>query len=108
MSTITTTTMIIASTGGSIDNNSNNNETVTCEICGWMAAACSAIAFGTFAVPIKSDIARSVNIDPLVFQSYKTIMCFCTAWLILLTGQSFTFTPWGIVSGLFWVPRYVD
>jgi hypothetical protein len=80
----------------------------SCEVCGWIAAACSAIAFGTFAVPIKSDVARSVNIDPLVFQSYKTFMCFMTAWFILLLpGQKFTFTPWGIVSGLFWVPRYV-
>ena len=78
-----------------------------CEICGWMAAACSALAFGTFAVPIKSDVARSVNIDPLVFQSYKTMMCFITAWFILFVPNhhTFVFTPWGIVSGLFWVPR---
>ena len=27
-----------------------------------------------------------------------------TSWLVLLTGQEFTFTKWGIVSGLFWVP----
>jgi hypothetical protein len=72
-----------------------------------MAACGSALAFGTFAVPIKSNVARSVNIDPLVFQSYKTAMCFLTSWLILLSGQKFVFTPWGIVSGLFWVPRYV-
>lgn len=78
-----------------------------CEICGWMAAACSSLAFGTFAVPIKSDVARSVNIDPLVFQSYKTTMCFITAWFILFVPNhhTFVFTPWGIVSGLFWVPR---
>ena len=32
-------------------------------------------------------------------------MCFVTSWLILFTGEEkFAFTPWGIVSGLFWVP----
>lgn len=82
------------------------------EACGWAAAACSALAFGTFGVPIKSEAARSVDIDPLVFQTYKTFVCFATSWLILLPNASggggleeFTFTPWGIVSGLFWVPR---
>jgi hypothetical protein len=72
--------------------------------CGWLAAAGSALAFGTFAVPIKSDAARSVDIDPLVFQTYKTALCFVTAWGILWFEPVFMFTPWGIVSGLFWVP----
>jgi hypothetical protein len=75
-----------------------------CETCGWAAAFCSMLAFGTFGVPIKSEAARKVDIDPLVFQSYKTFMCFVTSWLVLLGGEGFVFTPWGIVSGLFWVP----
>lgn len=62
------------------------------------------LAFGSFGVPIKSDAAVSVDIDPLVFQSYKTFMCFITSWLVLLAGEEFVFSPWGIVSGLFWVP----
>jgi hypothetical protein len=78
-----------------------------CEVCGWIAAFCSMIAFGTFGVPIKSKIAQSVNIDPLVFQSYKTMICFITSWIVLLQGEKFSFTPWGIVSGIFWVPGYV-
>ena len=72
---------------------------------GWMAALGAMLAFGSFSAPIKSDAARSVDIDPLVFQSYKTAMCFLTSWLILLIpGETFVFTPWGIVSGIFWVP----
>ena len=104
----TTSAVVIAKTAAVTTDNSTMES--TCEICGWMAAICSALAFGTFAVPIKSNVARSVNIDPLVFQSYKTIMCFTTAWLILLVPNhhTFVFTPWGIVSGLFWVPRYVN
>jgi hypothetical protein len=79
-----------------------------CEVCGWLAAFCSMLAFGSFGVPIKSKAARSVDIDPLVFQSYKTILCFVTSWIVLLvTNEQFSFTPWGIVSGLFWVPGYV-
>lgn len=77
---------------------------MACVICGWAAAACSMLAGGSFGVPIKSEAARSVDIDPLVFQTYKTFVCFITSWLILLTGEKFTFSPWGIVSGLFWVP----
>jgi hypothetical protein len=95
----------------------------SCEACGWAAALLAALAFGSFGVPIKSHAAQSVRIDPLVFQSYKTAMCLLTCFPILFLvslfdnyqeagtdGKSdsseslFTFTPWGIVSGLFWVP----
>lgn len=62
------------------------------------------LAFGSFGVPIKSKVARSVDIDPLVMQTYKTAVCFATSWLILLWGEPFSYTSWGIVSGLFWVP----
>lgn len=78
--------------------------TGACEACGWMAAVASSIAFGSFGAPIKSRVVTSLDIDPLVFQSYKTLVCFLTSWLVLLLGQEFTFTPWGIVSGFFWVP----
>lgn len=71
---------------------------------GWFAAFVGTIGFGSFAVPIKGDAANSVDIDPLVMQSYKSLMCFLTSWLVVLLGQEVTFTWWGIVSGLFWVP----
>mmetsp|Transcript_26443 Transcript_26443/g.48662 ORF Transcript_26443/g.48662 Transcript_26443/m.48662 type:complete len:377 (-) Transcript_26443:89-1219(-) len=73
-------------------------------ILGWFAAFVGTIGFGSFAVPIKGDAANSVDIDPLVMQSYKSLMCFLTSWLVVLLGQKVTFTWWGIVSGLFWVP----
>ncbi|CAJ1936357.1 unnamed protein product [Cylindrotheca closterium] len=75
-----------------------------CDVCGWLAAIGGMLAFGTFGVPIKSEAARSVDIDPLVMQTYKTTMCFLTSWVVLLLGEELIFTPWGIVSGLFWVP----
>ncbi|KAL7471037.1 hypothetical protein ACHAXS_013729 [Conticribra weissflogii] len=73
-------------------------------VVGWIAAFIGAIGFGSFAVPIKGEAANSVDIDPLVMQSYKSLMCFLTSWLVLLLGQEFSFTWWGIVSGMFWVP----
>jgi len=92
------------------DSNNNSDDdglpsSSTCELCGWIAAFVGMLAFGSFGVPIKSKVALAVDIDPLVMQSYKTGMCFLTSWLFLLIrGEEFTFTPWGIVSGLFWVP----
>ena len=86
-------------------NGSGSNSSAGCEMCGWLAAFCGMIAFGSFGVPIKSKVAKSLNIDPLVMQTYKTTMCFITSWIfVLIRGEKYTFTPFGIVSGLFWVP----
>mmetsp|Transcript_8026 Transcript_8026/g.14469 ORF Transcript_8026/g.14469 Transcript_8026/m.14469 type:complete len:408 (-) Transcript_8026:896-2119(-) len=74
------------------------------EKCGWVASFVACLAFGSFAIPIKGRAANQVQIDPLVMQSYKTAMCFLTCWIVLLFGEKFTFSPWGIVSGIIWVP----
>eukprot|EP00591_Stephanopyxis_turris_P001556 CAMPEP_0195512384 /NCGR_PEP_ID=MMETSP0794_2-20130614/4360_1 /TAXON_ID=515487 /ORGANISM="Stephanopyxis turris, Strain CCMP 815" /LENGTH=375 /DNA_ID=CAMNT_0040640157 /DNA_START=68 /DNA_END=1192 /DNA_ORIENTATION=- len=74
------------------------------ESCGWAAAILAAFAWGSFGVPIKSDASSRVDVDPLVMQTYKTTMCFLTSWIVLLMGEEVTFTPWGIVSAMFFVP----
>jgi len=73
---------------------------------GWLAALGAMVAFGSFGVPMKSHAANMVDVDPLVFQSYKSLVCFVTSWwiLVLNSNVTFTFTPWGIVSCIFWVP----
>jgi len=74
---------------------------------GWMAAMGSMIGFGSFGALIKCESARKLQIDPLVFQTYKSGMCFITSWMVLGAGfvpHGFRFSPWGIVSGFFWVP----
>jgi glucose uptake protein GlcU len=73
------------------------------ETCGWIAGLIAAVSFGSFGVPIKATKAR-IKVDPLVMQSYKSVICFLTCWLVIPLGVPFSFTPWGIVSGLFWVP----
>jgi len=72
---------------------------------GWIAALVSIVAFGSFGAPIKSEVVQKLNVNPLVYQSYKTFMCFVTSWLVLVFRiEDFSYTPWGIISGLFWVP----
>lgn len=73
------------------------------QTCGIVAALCSCLFHGTFVCPMKSKAANSVNVDPLVFQTYKVCMCFILSWLTLLVVE-FIFTPWGLVSGLLWIP----
>jgi glucose uptake protein GlcU len=72
---------------------------------GYIAAIVSCLSFGSFAVPIKGRIANEVNIDPLVMQTYKTALCFLTCWLVLLLPNvHFSFTYWGLLSGVAWIP----
>jgi len=50
-------------------------------------------------------VVTSLDIDPLVMQSYKTAMCFITSWIFLyIRGEKVTFTYMGIISAMFWVP----
>jgi len=86
----------------------NNMASDICTPCGWTSVLISCLSFGSFAVPIKSKRARECNVDPLVFQSYKTFVCLISSFLTLpLFNKEFYFTPWGIISGLFWVPAGV-
>lgn len=86
-----------------------NNEIITslsifhnCTMtCGWIAAIISVLSFGSFGVPIRYC---GHNAHPMIMQSYKTFMCFITCWFIILLNEKITFTYWGILSGIFWVP----
>jgi glucose uptake protein GlcU len=75
---------------------------------GWIAAIASCLSFGSFAVPIKSKACQKIDVDPLVFQTYKTAMCLLTSWIVIpFLHTPIYVTPWGLVSGLFWVPAGV-
>jgi glucose uptake protein GlcU len=74
---------------------------------GWIAACVSILSFGSFGVPIRST--KSIDVHPLVMQSFKTLVCFLTCGWILVACQEETLPwrstlKWGLVSGLFWVP----
>jgi hypothetical protein len=69
--------------------------------CGWVAAVISALAYGSYGVPIKAT--SKVDVHPLVFQSYKTCVMFIMSWGVLLLGVSPSWTPWGVLSGFLWV-----
>jgi glucose uptake protein GlcU len=71
-------------------------------MCGWFAAMLAVFSWGSFGVPVKSNV--NVDVNFFVMQSYKTVVCFLTSWLVIFLGEPVRFSPWGIVSGLFWVP----
>ena len=87
-------------------------------IVGYVCALISTVCFGSFAVPVKLPSVVPLDVHPLAFQTYKTLMCCATSWISLVVPVysegggdeeewslvSFQYTPWGIVSGMFWVP----
>jgi hypothetical protein len=70
--------------------------------CGWTAAIVALFAYGTYGVPIK-ETHKIPDLNPLVFQSYKSVVMFSMAPMVVLLGVPLRFTPWGILSGLLWV-----
>mmetsp|Transcript_7139 Transcript_7139/g.10219 ORF Transcript_7139/g.10219 Transcript_7139/m.10219 type:complete len:467 (-) Transcript_7139:90-1490(-) len=75
---------------------------------GYLAAMVSCLAFGSFSVPMKSEAVRAVDVDPLVFQTYKTALCMISSFSVLFLGvEHLRFTPLGLLSGFFWVPAGV-
>ena len=73
------------------------------ESCGWIAAVTAVFTWGSFGVPLKLAPSH-VEVNFFVMQTYKTVVCFITCWLVLLMGEPIVFTSWGILSGIFWVP----
>jgi glucose uptake protein GlcU len=84
------------------------NTAASKEYYGWMAALVSMVSFGSFGVPIRST--RSLQVHPLVMQSFKTIVCFLTCGWVLVAFPAAEPVPlsstikWGLLSGVFWVP----
>eukprot|EP00934_Nitzschia_sp_Nitz4_P006757 Nitzschia sp. Nitz4//scaffold88_size82704//45204//46496//NITZ4_005296-RA/size82704-processed-gene-0.52-mRNA-1//1//CDS//3329559506//6747//frame0 len=72
------------------------------EGCGWTAAIIAVLSWGTFGVPLK--VNTNVEVNFFVMQSYKTIVCFVTSFLVIFLGTPVRWTWWGVVSGMFWVP----
>lgn len=75
--------------------------------CGWIAGIIGCVGYGSFGVPLKGEASNSVDggkgAHPFVLQTYKSMMLFITSWLVLFLGESFHFSPMGLVSGLLWV-----
>eukprot|EP00804_Cyclotella_cryptica_P008322 CCRYP_020276-RA/>CCRYP_020276-RA protein AED:0.14 eAED:0.14 QI:54/0.66/0.5/1/0.33/0.5/4/686/382 len=96
------------------------------EIIGLIAAFLAALAFGSYGVPMKGEAATRVNVDPLVFQTYKASVVLLTSSLLIVVNNLmanfestenkdpsvktfnpwsiYDFTPWAFVSASMWVP----
>ena len=70
--------------------------------CGWTAALIALFAAGTYGVPIK-ETRSLTDLNPLIFQSFKTAVFFVMSATVLVVGVPLGFTPWGVLSGLLWV-----
>lgn len=90
----------------------NNNELI-----GLTAAFLASLSFGSYGVPMKGEAATSLDVDPLVFQSYKSFSVLVTSAILIAvnnlladqydaaTRWTFSdFTPWAFVSSVLWVP----
>ncbi|KAH7365201.1 hypothetical protein KP509_18G013500 [Ceratopteris richardii] len=71
-------------------------------VMGILAAVASMVFFGSFAVPMKTTAVLDAKMDPIIFQSYKSFVCFMTSWLVLIYTP-LKFTWWGMVGALIWV-----
>ena len=73
--------------------------------CGWLAATIALLSYGTYGVPIKHTVHNmsGTDVNPLIFQSYKTVMMLCLAPLVVFLDVPLRWTPWGLLSGLLWV-----
>eukprot|EP00536_Pseudo-nitzschia_multiseries_P016346 jgi/Psemu1/221042/e_gw1.1084.13.1 len=69
--------------------------------CGFLAAAIGASCYGSYGVPIKAT--SSVDIHPLVAQSYKTAVVFVSSLLVVFAEERLSWTSYGLLSGLLWV-----
>mmetsp|Transcript_2799 Transcript_2799/g.5798 ORF Transcript_2799/g.5798 Transcript_2799/m.5798 type:complete len:441 (+) Transcript_2799:551-1873(+) len=61
----------------------------TDEIVGLSSAFLAALSFGSYGVPMKGEAATRVDVDPLVFQSYKAFTVLLTSTLLILINNVF-------------------
>lgn len=59
------------------------------EIVGLSSAFLAALSFGSYGVPMKGEAATRVDVDPLVFQSYKAFTVLVTSTLLILVNNIF-------------------
>eukprot|EP00494_Astrolonche_serrata_P030998 UN31267 len=65
---------------------------------------------GTYPVPIKSESIRQLNINPIIFQCYKTFWVFITGICFLIPrflnveDPVYVFNWWAVLSAACWIP----
>jgi len=74
------------------------------QLIGFSAIVGSWISYGSFGMPIKTKRVVEANVNPIVYQAYKSVTVFILCWLVLTT-EKFYFTYWGVISALIWVPN---
>jgi len=74
-------------------------------VVGFLYAIGSFLFNGTFPLTNKIDRVASTNINPLIFNIYFSIgvvlSSLCCLFYLLIAGESFEFTAWGLLGGFF-------
>lgn len=52
------------------------------EFIGLIASFLASISFGSYGVPMKGEAATRVDVDPLVFQTYKAVTVFVSCFFL--------------------------
>ncbi|KAL7528569.1 hypothetical protein ACHAWF_002611 [Thalassiosira exigua] len=104
------------------------------DLVGLVASLIAAVSFGSYGVPMKGEASTRVDVDPLVFQTYKAVTVFATSAILICINNYLAkgwtasttdegepgpgsesyfafhewtfadFTPWAYVSALLWIP----
>jgi glucose uptake protein GlcU len=72
----------------------NSNDAV-----GFLAALVGSLCYGSYGVPIKAT--QSIDVHPLVLQSYRTIVVFVASTSIVRLFEEPTWASYGLLAGLF-------
>jgi glucose uptake protein GlcU len=66
---------------------------------GFLAALVGSICYGSYGVPIKAT--QSVDVHPLVLQTYRTVVVFvASVSIVRLLQEPTAWTPYGLLAGL--------
>ena len=76
------------------------------EVIGYISVILSILFFGSIGVAVKSPSVVAAKVDPVIFQLYYSTAIFITTWLLLIYVD-FSFTYWGIITAMLWVPGNV-
>jgi hypothetical protein len=58
------------------------------QLIGFSAIVGSWISYGSFGMPIKTKRVVEANVNPIVYQGYKSVTVFILCWLVLTTEVS--------------------
>eukprot|EP00927_Polykrikos_kofoidii_P017720 TRINITY_DN18099_c0_g1_i1.p1 TRINITY_DN18099_c0_g1~~TRINITY_DN18099_c0_g1_i1.p1 ORF type:complete len:370 (+),score=48.08 TRINITY_DN18099_c0_g1_i1:63-1172(+) len=87
----------------------STEDSVSPDLLAFLFSIIGGISMGSYPVPIKAPSVMKANVNPLVFQCYKSCWVFILGFLFIVLNLIrglpwFVFTYWGILGAAAWVP----